>query len=594
MSSNELDCLSEINSFETESNYSCGTMEFILREEYYGWKDSVETNNYDNNYKITKSYSLLKYVIDQYEELILKFIEQDPISILYSQLQTPKICMAAVSKSGFLLENIYPENRSREVCMSAVTNNSCALKYVNNPDYDFMKAVIDNGNLYILDDERWSDVITPDLVLYAYTKYSHALNTHRFSNIKHDREIYLKAVQAFPRNIVYIRQECLDDDIIDLALSLDLEYFVNNHHSIFNIPLHLQKKYFSKSYIEELEYQSEINNAYKNINANNDINEIIKNTKNIKSLLTVFRMNVECISLIDENILTIDILKLIVKVSDKYYDNIKKFINTLSYCVLQQLLNDGCNIFKYIDNPDVNMCTIAVKKFRDNLQYITHQNEEIIEAAMKKNPHSIEFVHKHHITHELCMMAIKKNGDILQYVDNNIQTYEMCKLALQNKGDINHVAKHLIDYDLCFLAAKNTWDGLINVHKLYPHFIDEKLFEISIKRGDGYRIIGKYPEYQTYEIARYVVLEKNVESLKYIRKDLIDYKLCMDAAKFDSSALKYIEDQDLDICLAAMDSDKFKFYGKFTSKKFKHIKNDDMKNYCIDYLVNKCIKSFGL
>lgn len=78
--------------------------------------------------KHLKTFNFLQYIHNQTEEICLKCVSQNGISLKDSKYQTNEICLAAVMNDGLALQ--FVKNQTKDICFAAVKQNLDAILYV--------------------------------------------------------------------------------------------------------------------------------------------------------------------------------------------------------------------------------------------------------------------------------------------------------------------------------------------------------------------------------------------------------------------------------------------------------------------------------
>ena len=112
-------------------------------------------------------------------------------------LQTPELCMAAVTQNGDALE--FVEHQTPELCMTAVTQTGWSLEFVKSQTPEIcMAAVIQNGNSL-----QFVKSQTPEICMAAVKKYGLALQFVKSQT----PELCMAAVTQDGRSLRYVKSQ---------------------------------------------------------------------------------------------------------------------------------------------------------------------------------------------------------------------------------------------------------------------------------------------------------------------------------------------------------------------------------------------------
>lgn len=544
-----LNFVSDEENYDSDDDYN--TMDEIeMRREC---DFSYNTDNHPND---ILSFSLLQYVKDQNEDLVMKFIEQDPTAIVYSQFQTPQICLKVVQLNGYLIEHIYPENRSYQICCKSLKYTYSNLKYIDPLliDENMIKIAIKYNNYDFL--PFTNEKIDDNFLIEICKKNSFEILSLKNHNIPLSYNVYYETVKKFPHNYIYVPKNMIDDKM---------------------------KKLFPKYSLTKDDLEEDKIN-------------ILQNTFDVDLIISIIKLNPEYVNYIDKSLIGGKILENIARLKPKLLVNFDKINNQYDIInLISKSSNYSYYVHHLVNDLDVIEKIIEIDPFY--LQYVPPevQTYEMVLKAINENIISIQYANKEFINYDLYIKCMEYDASFLYMVPYDIQTYDMCALALKYDGNIGYVNPNFLDYELCKIAVKHDCFAFSYIYDNFNHFVTQELFDISIKNNRGFYIINKYPMFQTIENVKYAI-SKDVKCLKYVRDDLKNYQLYMYAVNLDSYSLKYINNQELDYCVAAMDSPKHLYSKKFkdiySNKKILLIKNHEIREYCIQYLLQKCIKSF--
>lgn len=112
------------------------------------------------------------------EELCIKAVKEDKMSLRYVKEQTEKICLAAVKNDGDALR--YVKKQTEEICIAAVKNNGDALRYVKKQTKEICLAAIEqNMESLRFVGEEWEE-------LYEYAIEKDPLNIQYIHDPSHE------------------------------------------------------------------------------------------------------------------------------------------------------------------------------------------------------------------------------------------------------------------------------------------------------------------------------------------------------------------------------------------------------------------------
>lgn len=179
-----------------------------------------------------------------------------------------------------------------------------------------------------------------------------------------------------------------------------------------------------------------------------------------------------------------------------------------------------------LKNQSLEACLTLVKKRPEFLQFIQNQTEQICLAAVRVDGRCLQYVR--HQTDKICLTAVKCNCEALKYVEH--QTRDICLVAIKIYGlALKYVANQT--EEICLEAIKSD--------------------------------LGKNCICSAYEILNYVCSDFREVCLKY----LDGFRLS--SVNKIGVALRHIENQTPEICLAAVKKDKFVL--QFVQEEFREI-----------------------
>lgn len=191
----------------------------------------------------------------------------------------------------------------------------------------------------------------------------------------------------------------------------------------------------------------------------------------------------------------------------------------------EALIKESYECLKYIKNPSIDVCKIAIDGSSLALKQIQNPTKEIFEYAIKKHPYCFNSIKDP--SYELCKLAMEANPiNSFYYVPVKHRTYELCLIGVTNKGQLlKQVPSQHIDYDMCLAAVKS--DGLI------LEFVPEKFY--------------------TEELCL-AAISSNGYVLKFIEPNCITYSMCLIAVKSNGYAIKFCPEKfkNEELCLATV------------------------------------------
>lgn len=281
-------------------------------------------------------------------------------------------------------------------------------------------------------------------------------------------------------------------------LECEYEYYINKltndlHPNMKNVPKRIRTHEFYLRFVKRYHF---------------NIYYVPKNMINSEMCDVAFLLHPMNIQFFPKNLITYEMIKHISKTeiwSDLYGYIPKKLItNEIVNNVISTNLND---IWKVPHIPkcflNYNIATIIVKKNGTHLSHI---------------PYNI-------IDYELCKVACKSylyiNG--FRYVPNKFKDYELCLLAVRHYTlNLQFVPKKYKDYPMCLSAYDpkyNKYTDFSNYYYVKTNNLSKKYFK---------HVPKKYKTYKFYED----VIKLSPQLLPFIPKKFLDSKLIFTAIKF--------------------------------------------------------------
>ena len=296
-----------------------------------------------------------------------------------------------------------------------------------------------------------------------------------------------------------------------------------------------------------------------------------------------------------------------------------KYINkeflTVEYC-LKAIKKNVLN-FKHIpiDQMTYELCKIAVIKFPNLLEFVIKkfQTEELCMIAVSYSYLNFQFIKiktadlclklfniNHQVfreidekfqTEELCLAAVRYNGIYLQYV--KLQSLEICLAAVTNNPNCFCLVKEQFQTEeICLMAIDYDWK-YINLIKDQTF----KLISLAINCSDSKAFGFILDEFKTEEVCLITVevnpdflsevnqshavclkaVKKKCSIFRFVKEEFQSVEICLLAVKGMGLNLKYVKNQTIEICSAAVANDPDAI--KYVNEKF--------RNRC---LFDKCIK----
>lgn len=203
-----------------------------------------------------------------------------------------------------------------------------------------------------------------------------------------------------------------------------------------------------------------------------------------------------------------------------YFKYIKRMLTTnpvyLTYldrqCVslcLMAVRSDGKSL-QYVKNQTDKLCLEAVKNGGCNLKYVKNQTDEIRLNAILNDPSSLQYISEEHQTEELCFLAVSKYGCSLKYVKN--QTPLLCMESLTcNTSSFEYISEKCLTNDMCMLAVTRWGHNLKYVPQSYQ---TKQVCIAAINNTDGTAL--QYIKNQTLDIC-VLALQKQSSNFGYIK-----------------------------------------------------------------------------
>lgn len=146
---------------------------------------------------IVSSIDIVSFIRKEVNAKPSVYLKQNPELLKYVENQTPKMCMEAVGRFGFVLCHV--KDQTPELCLTAVKQNGYALKYIKNQTPELCSIAIQNSEHAL----EYVKEQTPELCLMTIGKDSWTLQHVR----EQTPEICLAAVKKNGNVLKYVKDQ---------------------------------------------------------------------------------------------------------------------------------------------------------------------------------------------------------------------------------------------------------------------------------------------------------------------------------------------------------------------------------------------------
>jgi hypothetical protein len=200
---------------------------------------------------------------------------------------------------------------------------------------------------------------------------------------------------------------------------------------------------------------------------------------------------------------------------------------------------------------DINSLVHWLNKLIDKpkIIFITVPNDSIIKICKKCYISSsyLNYLDEANIWNEinlnisLCQKLILLKPEAIKFLDKTHLTYDMCKILAANS--ICYIPQEMLTQELCDLC----------VNMRHFDHIPENFKTINICKKAVFVIPSNIEQIlnPSEELCLYVI-KRNPNTLENIKKEYQTEKICKYAVSLDGRVLKYVSEQTLEICEAAV------------------------------------------
>jgi hypothetical protein len=192
-----------------------------------------------------------------------------------------------------------------------------------------------------------------------------------------------------------------------------------------------------------------------------------------------------------------------IKIPENY-----SFIKCSKYFYLDKIYNTQCfiieEVFNILDFVELNKLEKnLISIFANNLQFVSHQTEELCMLAVRRDGYSITYVKNQ--TEDLCIEAIRQNSNCFKLIKN--LTVKICLEAVKKNGFLLEFIDDQTE-EICIEAVNNVWGAI-----QYVSDVDFK-FKLECKRYSGHNAGVKLgSEYEGKKF--YKLINKNMMNRNY-------------------------------------------------------------------------------
>lgn len=183
--------------------------------------------------------------------------------------------------------------------------------------------------------------------------------------------------------------------------------------------------------------------------------------------------------------------------------------------IVADLSRDGLLLKDLKHVQTFDFCMIAVKQNPRALEFAKIQNEKICLEAVSNDASTLQFVHEQ--TEKICRTALKNNTLAIQYIEPKFQTNDICLDVIR-------------EFSFLIKSIKN------------PTY---EMYMIAFEKG----IDVKLSREKSLELVKH-----NGLILKYIEDQ--DDEICIAAIRQNINALQYVKNQTIKICTYAFYEDR--------------------------------------
>lgn len=582
-------------------------------------------------YKFNLNEILLNLIPNQTTDLVLNAVKKCPGAIFYAKVFNQEICDIAIKYDPLLL-NCVPEEyvndkiiidciikqnslvksieyvsaihvaEAIEKCMNNGT--SCELiKYLQDYDYGYAMRIIKANPMCI-------KYITPELVDYDMCMEAIYQNINCLYDIP-DKFITEEMVNIILNSPIKNVSTCCGYFFIKKIITGKINLC---EYTIIKL---IDKFYdFVKRYYPD--HKGNINHLSRPIlmhiiSANGHMLEFIDD-QDYEIVSIAIKNNPISINYVKDNLLDDN---LILEILDKYGYSITLMKNpTYEHYLIAATAGLYLKLIpeEYATPKIIMRC---IKNNADSIRCLKKYDGELIDKIYKFNPKYLELVDTemledhvllkyHDVSRKFkveyfsrypnCDINIiqdlsKLGVNIIPKISENMINYDMCEEFVKNMGlNLQYIPKKFVDYELCLKAVFENGYSIKFVDK---HIRDKKLISTAIK-SNPWAIQFISPDECNYSKIVKKCLDDGLTSAMCIDFTYVDENIIHDILNWCGNILEHIENQTLDMCLAAVKSDNYFMedikINKFSLTRLEFIKDKKIKNICQDYLVSEYIK----
>lgn len=185
--------------------------------------------------------------------------------------------------------------------------------------------------------------------------------------------------------------------------------------------------------------------------------------------------------------------------------------------------------FRHVRNQNYDICALAVQSSPNNMIYVKNKLKGLYWDMVRANPLELKRVPKEMIDSYIAYDVVERNNMALEFVPDELKTRDLCEMAVTTMAEDENECCHDKDSE-CFCGK---WR--------FRRPVDIK----------GYAL--KFVPYEFHDVAMY---RKAKVLCNMMKKELIDYDMCVDAVKLNGLELKFVPEGLLSDELVSMAVDQ--------------------------------------
>jgi hypothetical protein len=411
---------------------------------------------------VSRNMTSIKYIPERFitREFYQNVITLNPHYIRHMpfEMVDKDICVVAVTKNGLTLEFIPKCFQTEELCLIAIKNNGLALGHVKIDKTSEMCELA--CSLNHLAAKYVPDTIDNDVATISMIKSNpnHILSLKTVTD-----EMVITAVLRRPILLEKLMREYVTPNVLMEVIKIDpksLQYVEQNKQTVDLCAMAVKKDPWCIKYVKI--YNEQINL------------EAVRGNPHTMSAIKALNESV-CIEALKGSGVVLNSVPEVLKTPKLYYEFIKNnqtafnyMCGTVGYVDWDQgqqediVAIDG-RCIKFIENPTVEMCEIAVMQHGMAIKHINEKLHtfELCRLAVDQNPYLIAEIKIKSI--ELALIAIHKNYKVINMI--NWLTVEECILACIMRPQVLQIMNDPHMKNVCTVLINN-----ILTHKqVRPH-----------------------------------------------------------------------------------------------------------------------------